>query len=120
MRSIHQCVLIHIRTNDDVGTVKYTFKPLSVLFVADLRMCFLCELFCYTYLCFMFVSVMLSCLFHAALRSSNGQGFTPLFSFVVRFKMVELLLIYCLLLIYLFCCFVMQYLVSFLVFQSFC
>ena len=62
MQTKHLCVLIHIRTKGEVGTVK-KFKPSSKNVFTDQGGAFFVDHFCY--LCFVFV--MLSCLYIAAL-----------------------------------------------------
>ena len=72
MRTKHLCVLIHIRNKGEVGTE-------IVLLTVQGGASFV-DPFCY--LCFVFVFVILSCLFPAALWSPAGKGLTSWLSCV--------------------------------------
>ena len=66
MQTKHIFVLIHYRNNGEVGTLNI-FRPSG-----NFYWLFFCGPFCY----FNLISVMLSCLFLAALRSTAGKGLT--------------------------------------------
>ena len=69
----HLCTLIHIRTKDEVGTVK-KIKPSEDNLLTIPRRCFFVDPFCH--ICFRFIFVMLSCLFLAAFKSPAGKRLT--------------------------------------------
>ena len=71
MRTKHLCVLIHIGTKGEDGTVNM-FKPSSDFYWTFEGGASFVDSFCY--LCFMIVFVMLFCLFLAAFWSPAGKG----------------------------------------------
>ena len=66
MQTKHIFVLIHYRNNGEVGTLKQFRRTGNFYWL------FFCGSFCYLNL----ISVMLSCLFLVALRSTAGKGLT--------------------------------------------
>ena len=71
MQTDHLRVLIHIRKKGEFGNVKH-IKPSNDFLTERFRRCF----FCGSFLLFVFVFVILPCLFLAALWSPVGKGLT--------------------------------------------
>ena len=72
MRTKHLCVLIHIRIKGEIGTVKHV-KPFSEKFLLRPYQGNASFVDPSYYLCFIFVLVLLSCLFCVALWPLLGK-----------------------------------------------
>ena len=84
----HLCVLIHISNKGEVGTVKYV-KP-SSNFLTDCFKAMLRFWILFCYLCFMFVFVILSCLFLVAFNCLESADILALLCvlFLVYFGVI--------------------------------